>query len=113
LIASHRADFVFPAGGQRVFFSCKLGQFFLRLGALLFAMRDLFPAQGFELDLQLHHPPANFVQLGGIESFSIRNRLAASSIRSIALSGQKPVGDVPIADNTAAETIALSVMRTP
>ena len=32
----------------------------------------------------------------GFESISIRRRLAASSIRSIALSGRKPVGDVAV-----------------
>ena len=48
----------------------------------------------------------------GIESFSIRSRLAASSTRSIALSGRNRSW-MYRSDSTAAETIALSVIRTP
>jgi hypothetical protein len=48
----------------------------------------------------------------GFESISIRIRLAASSIRSIALSGRwRSV--MYLLDKVAAATIALSVMRTP
>jgi hypothetical protein len=52
-------------------------------------------AQRFALDLELHDAAPRFSSISaGMESISVRRRAAASSTRSIALSGRKAVGDV-------------------
>ena len=82
-----------------MFFSCKLGQFLLGLGQLLPRGRILLAAQGFDFDLKLHHPPADFVQLGG-HRVVLDPQPAGGLIDQVdRLVGQEAIGDVAIAQH--------------
>ena len=54
----------------------------------------------------------NFSIGSGIDSISVRSLAAASSTKSIALSGRN-LSEIYLSDNTAAETSALSRILTP
>jgi hypothetical protein len=66
----------------------EIGELFLELLQAVFRCRILLLAQGFALDFELHRAPLHLVELDGTESISMRSFDAASSIRSIALSGR-------------------------
>src|SRR3984957_7660801 len=61
----HRAFFVLPSAGELGVFLAQLGQFLFGAVDLLLGGGVFFAAQSLELDLKLHHAPADFVQLGG------------------------------------------------
>jgi hypothetical protein len=80
---------VLPAGGQ-------FGRLLLEIGKLLAQRRQpvlrglvAFLGERHFLDLELDDPPVEVLDFLGLASTSMRMRLAASSIRSIALSGRK------------------------
>ena len=67
-----------------------VGQLLFELGQPLFGCRVFLLAQGFALDLELHDAAARSRRVSaGMESISVRRRAAASSTRSMALSGRK------------------------
>ena len=79
-------------------FLLQLGQFFFGFVQLLLAEAGSFSlAQGFELDLQLHDPPADFVQLRG-HGIVFDAQPAGGFVDQVdGLVGQETVGDVAVA----------------
>ena len=93
-------------------FSCRFAKLLFQLRQPIFRGRVVLFLQRFRLDLLAgYRGPARPVP-SGLLSTSIRNGEAASSIRSIALSGREPIGDIAM-DSVAADTNALSEIRTP
>jgi len=88
LEAAHGAHFILPAGRKLRIFGLQFGQFLLSLRQLLLGRRILLVPQRLDLDLKLHGRRRTSSSSAGMESFSIRSRDAASSIRSMALSGR-------------------------
>ena len=68
-------------------FLLQLGDIVLKLGQALLGGLVVLLLQRLALDLQLDQPAVETIQLFRLESISMRMRLAASSIRSMALSG--------------------------
>jgi hypothetical protein len=65
----------------------QVSQFLFDLRKAFLRSLVLFLLQGFTLDLQLHDLTIDTSSSCGLESISVRRRAAASSIRSMALSG--------------------------
>ena len=78
-----------PFGSHRRRLLLQVGQLLLQLLQPVLRRRVVFLLQRLGLDLPLQDLPVQRVQFLGLASTSIRSRLAASSIRSIALSGRK------------------------
>jgi hypothetical protein len=67
----------------------QVGQFLAQVVQPVLRGRVALLLQRLALDLELDDPAVERLDLLGLESTSMRMRLAASSIRSIALSGRK------------------------
>jgi hypothetical protein len=81
--------FIPPTLGERAGFFLQLGDVPLQAFEAILRRRVGFLPQGLALDLELDQAAIEFIQLSGFESTCMRNRLAASSTRSMALSGRK------------------------
>ena len=81
--------FRLPAGGELCRLLLEIGQFLLERLESFLRCGVVFLLQRLAFDFQLDDPPVEIFDLSGLDSTSIRILLAASSIRSIALSGRK------------------------
>src|SRR6185312_8201684 len=103
----HRADFVFPAGGELRVLLLKLGQIALGPFHLRFGSGIFLAAERLDFDLKLHHPPADFVQLGG-ERIVLDPQPAGGLVNQVdRLVGEEAVGDVPIAEHRSGDDCAV------